>query len=99
MPAVLSALRAGAVRLDLDRLDMLMASYWDEAVGGDLNSANFVLRVIAQRAKYIAPESTSVAVTNQFATLVVGGSEEEYVGALMRARESPRARPPDHRGP
>lgn len=87
--ATAAALQAEAVRLDLDRLDKLMASYWEDAIGGDLPSANYVLRLIAQRARYIAPESgAAAAITNQINTLVVGGTEAEYVGALMRARAS-----------
>ena len=45
--------------------------------------------MIAQRAKFIAPDtSAGAAVTNQFNTLVVGGTESEYVGSLLKARES-----------
>jgi hypothetical protein len=48
-----------------------------------------VLRVIAQRARYIAPENgAAAAITNQINTLVVGGTEAEYVGALLKARAS-----------
>ena len=85
-----AVIQAEAVRLDLDRLDKLMAAYWDEAISGDLSSANYVLRIIAQRARYIAPDTNVAAgtITNQINTLVVGGSETEYVGALMKARES-----------
>jgi hypothetical protein len=83
------ALQAEAVRLDLDRLDKLMASYWEDAIGGDLPSAQYVLRVIAQRARYIAPENgAAAAITNQINTLVVGGTEAEYVSALLKARAS-----------
>ena len=49
-----------------------------------------MLRVIAQRARYIAPENSgaTVALTNQINNLVVGGTESEYVGALLKAREA-----------
>lgn len=87
--ATRAALQAEAVRLDLDRLDVLLSSYWQDAIEGDLASAQYVLRVIAQRARYIAPDTTATAaITNQINTLVVGGTESEYVGSLMRARES-----------
>ena len=78
LPTTRAALQAEAVKLDLDRLDMLMSAYWDEAIGGDLDSAKYVLQVIAQRAKFIAPDtSAGAAVTNQFNTLVVGGTESK----------------------
>jgi hypothetical protein len=90
LPNTRAMLQAEAVKLDLDRLDRLMAAYWDEAIGGDLDSAKYVLQVIAQRAKHLAPDNAGgvAAVTAQFNTLVVGGSETEYVGALLRARDS-----------
>jgi hypothetical protein len=82
-----AALQAEGVKLDLARLDKLMSAYWEDALAGDLPSANYVLRVIAQRARYIAPDSgVAAGITNQINTLVVGGNEGEYVSALLKAR-------------
>lgn len=81
-------LQAEGIRLDLERLDKLQASYWDEAIGGDLPSAQFVLRVIAQRSALTHPSNTPVTASVTNNTLVVGGTEAEYVAALMRARDA-----------
>lgn len=81
-------MHADAVAAECDRLDMLQAAYWEDAVKGDLPSANYVLRVIQQRAKLLGLEATTTAqVTTQLNTLVVGGSESEYVAALVKARD------------
>lgn len=90
-------IRAEAVRQELDRLDKLQATYWQDAVEGDIPSAQFCLRVIGQRAKLLGLELTvNTEVVNQVNTLVVGGDETSYVGALLKARE---ALPAAFRGP
>lgn len=82
-------LRAEAVTQELARLDRLQATYWQDAIEGDIPSATFVLRVIAQRARLLGLEQTvNAEIVNQVNTLVVGGDESSYVSALMRARDS-----------
>jgi len=67
--------------LEVGRLDRLQESYWGAALGGNIRAAEFVLKVIMDRAKLqqldAIPETN---VTNN--TLVVAGSSEEYVAAL-----------------
>lgn len=82
-------LRQESVQQELARLDRLQATYWQDAIEGDIPSATFVLRVIQQRAKLLGLEQTvNAEIVNQVNTLVVGGDEASYVGALMRARDS-----------
>lgn len=83
------ALRAEAVTQELARLDRLQATYWQDAIEGDIPSAQFVLRVIGQRAKLLGLEqSVNAEIVHQVNTLVVGGDENSYVNALLRAREA-----------
>ena len=77
-----------AINSECDRLDALQAAYWQDAIEGDIPSANFVLKVIAQRAKLLGLETQAAQVTHQLNTLVVGGTESEYVAALLKARDS-----------
>lgn len=91
-------IRAEAVALDLERLDALQAAYWEDALRGDLPAAQFCLRVINQRANLVQPGSAPVSATVTNNTLVVGGTEAQYVASLMKARDAlvgPAARPDD----
>jgi len=87
-PRTREMIRSEAVALDLERLDKLQAAYWQDAVNGDLPSAAFCLKVIAQRSALVAPGSAATqvaAITNN--TLVVGGTESQYVSSLLKARD------------
>lgn len=97
-PNTRETIRAEAMALDLERLDRLQAAYWDNAVEGDLPAAQFCLRVIAQRANLVQPGSAVATATVTNNTLVVGGTEAQYVASLMKARDAiagPAARPDD----
>lgn len=41
------------VRLEMERLDALHHSYWQKAVGGDLDATNVLLKIAARRAKLL----------------------------------------------
>jgi hypothetical protein len=81
-------MHADAVNAECDRLDALQASYWAEALGGHVASAMVVLKIIAQRARLLGLETATPNVTANLNTLVVGGSEQEYIAALARAQAS-----------
>jgi hypothetical protein len=75
--------------LELDRLDLLQLAQWRMAIHGDHKSAALVLQIMAMRAKYLGLEkkpNEGPQVTNN-AAFFIGGSSEEYVEQLQKARE------------
>ncbi len=66
-------------QVELARLDALMAAHWDDAVsGGNLRSADFCLKAIAQRARILGFESQSVTLAAP--PMIVG--RDDYVDTL-----------------
>lgn len=52
------------LKLELERLDALLAAYWGKALGGDVQAFDRVLRVMERRARYLgldAPVRTDVS--------------------------------------
>ena len=45
--------RREALQLELARLDRLQSAYWSAAIGGDLNAAIMVLKIISCRARIL----------------------------------------------
>jgi len=82
------AMHNDAVNAEVSRLDRLQAAYWEDAIGGDLPSAQFCLRVIQERSKLQGLENPQANIQTQMNTLVIGGTQEEYIAALRRARET-----------
>lgn len=77
------------VDLELERLDMLQLIAWKTAKDGDLKAMQFVLNVIAQRAKFLGtekkPNEGATGTTNT--AIFIGGDQSEYVKSLQQARE------------
>lgn len=71
---------------ELDRLDVLTHAYWTMAVSGDVNAAKFVLDVSKQRARLLKLE-TDEKEAGTTRTIVVSGSEADYVQSLKRVIE------------
>jgi len=74
--------------LELDRLDRLQLSFWRQAIHGDVRAGNMVMQIMTMRAKYLGLEKKTEAtqVTNN-AAFFIGGTEEDYVSSLKKARE------------
>ena len=75
--------------LELARLDAVQASYWDEAVGGDVRAASLVLRCIDQRARLLGLDQPGRASTVA-ASVIAPGYEEAYAEALESTQERQR---------
>lgn len=80
--------RQAAVQLELDRLDALQQPYWSPALHGDLDAANFVLKVIAQRGKFLKIGETEEKDTAP-RTLIISGDSANYVAKLKQMIEAP----------
>ena len=75
--------------LELDRLDTLQLAHWRQAIHGDHKSTQVVLGIMAMRMKYLGLEKkpdSAEQVTNN-AAIFIGGSQQDYVEALQKARE------------
>jgi hypothetical protein len=79
-------MHADAVQGELERLDALQSAYWEEAIGGHIKSAEFILKVINQRSRLLGLEVLPEVSAN-VNTLIVGGTEDQYVAALLKARD------------
>lgn len=77
--------------LEADRLNTLTLGFWSKAVGGDLNAANFVLRVSERRSKLLGldkPAQMDITQTN-----LGGPNWSALQGVVMEALKSfPEAR-------
>lgn len=74
--------------LELERLDMLQLVVWRRARQGDLKAIDAVLRIMAQRAKYMGLDTrTYEDDTVDKSTIVIGGDSEDYIAAIKRTQE------------
>ena len=76
--------RSEALAMELNRLDELQTPYYIAAISGDLKSAEFVLKVMSQRAKLMRWEDTS-ADSGGTKTLII--TPENYQTELRRLVE------------
>lgn len=63
----MDALRTTSFDIDLSRIDALLGAHWQLAMGGDIDSANIIIRLMERRAKmtgYDAPTRTENANLN-----------------------------------
>lgn len=67
--------------LEVSRLDALQAAHWDQAVNGDVRSADFILKVIDKRSKMLGLVDTDTDATT-VQTVVVTGDSAAYIDAL-----------------
>lgn len=75
--------------LELDRLDMLQLVCWRQAKDGDMGAINTVLKIMERRAKLLGLDKKPETETTHANTAIfIGGSEEEYLSALAKAREA-----------
>lgn len=82
--------QAERLAVELDRLDALQAGFWAAAMLGDEKAAMVVLNVIRTRAKLLGLETkdTEAAAVK---TIVIAGSQEEYVAGLKAVVEASQA--------
>lgn len=79
--------RQMVVQTELDRLDMLQQTYWQNALLGEKGDAEFVLKVMTHRMKLLGLDQMSTDSKQQIAqVLVVGGSQQEFIDALNAGR-------------
>jgi hypothetical protein len=79
--------RRHALDLELGRLDQLQAAFYPNALAGDVIAANFVLKVIARRCAVLGFDKPDDDAGATARTIVVAGSEQEYIAALQRAAQ------------
>ena len=69
-------------RLELARLDALLAAHWASATSGsDHKAADLCIKVVAQRAKLLRLD-TPPSEDERPRTIVIGGTSEEYIQGL-----------------
>jgi hypothetical protein len=78
--------KAELLAIEVMRLDRLQTPYFDAAMQGDVRAADFVLRVIAQRAKLLGLDQ-SVTIDARKQTVIVAGGEQDYIAALRAVRD------------
>jgi hypothetical protein len=66
--------------LELERLDSLQSSVWDDAVAGDKKSMDSVLRIVQIRSRLLGLDNITTEVNSSIQTIVV--TQEEYVQRL-----------------
>jgi len=80
--------------LEIERLNDLQNAYWADALTGDIKSAEFVLKVIAQRGKYMQIDQIDGTDRTQVANvLIVGNDQRSFLEALEAGRAKPLAGP------
>lgn len=75
--------------MELQRLDALQASHWNQATAGDVRSAEFILKVIDKRAKMLGLVTDDDQSTQSVQAVIVAGDNPEYIRAL-RAITQPK---------
>jgi hypothetical protein len=70
-----------ALQTELDRLDELQRTCWPAATNGDVKAGHLALKIIAERVKLLGLDR-SPEETRDRETIVIGGTEAEYVAAL-----------------
>ena len=78
--------RRDLLDLEIDRIDRLQLAVWDEALAGDRQAVETVLKLIMSRAKLLGLEDAASA-SSGIHTVVVQGNSEEYIAALRKIRE------------
>lgn len=82
------------VHTELDRLDALQLVAWRTARLGDLKAMDTILKIMDRRAKLLGLDKKPVDTVGgdvvHNTAFFIGGSEDEYVQALTRAREAAR---------
>lgn len=74
--------------LELARLDRLFAAFFDDAINGDVKSAEVCLKISIQRSKLLRLDLPRPQLESSH--VVVTGTREEFIGAL---REGQRGAP------
>jgi hypothetical protein len=80
--------REAALQTEIDTLNELQQSYYGKALRGDLDAANYVLKVIAQRSRLQRFEEVDGQPTGS-RTIVITGNSKEYIGQLKALAEAP----------
>lgn len=75
--------RRELLAMEVDRLDALQFSLWDQALAGDVRCVEAVLKVINQRSRLLGLEQADTGTSST--TVVVAGNHEMYVAALEQA--------------
>jgi len=80
--------REMVIQTELDRLDMLQQTYWQNALLGERADAEFCLKVMTHRMKLLGLDQMQADTKQQIAqVLVVGGSQQEFIDALNAGRQ------------
>jgi len=70
--------------MEVSRLDRLQEAFWTDALSGDVRSAEFILKVSAQRTKLLGLD-VMTADRQTISTVIVQGTTTEYIEALQHA--------------
>jgi hypothetical protein len=81
-----------ALQVELDRLDALQRGCWQAATTGEVKSAQLALKIIVERAKLLGLDQ--IPEDAQPRTIVIGGSEQEYIAGLKRVIAGTESTPP-----
>lgn len=80
--------------LEVERLNDLQHAYWAPALEGDVKAAEFVLKVIAQRGKFMQIDQIDGTDRTQVANvLIVGNDQKSFLEALEAGKRKPLAGP------
>lgn len=71
------------LHLELDRLDSLQQSLWQDAMGGNTRAVDSILKVMDKRHKLLGLEAKTEQTTNQ--AVVIAG--DDYLAGLKRISE------------
>jgi len=76
-----------AIATELNRLDSLQSAYWNDALSGEVKSAEFVLKVMTHRAKLMGLDQLGSGEQTEGArVLIVGGDQASFLAALQAGR-------------
>lgn len=76
------ARKAEILETEMARLDALQSAAWPDAMLGDVKSIGAVLAVMKHRATLLGLGEGNLADATKYTTVVIAGSEEEYIRAL-----------------
>lgn len=79
--------RQEMLTVQLDRINALIETQWTKAEMGDTKAADFCLRAIGQIGKYAGLEALHQKETQSSKTIVITGTQEDYVRALKQITE------------
>jgi hypothetical protein len=80
-----------ALQLEVDRLDTLQRGCWQAATTGEVKSAQLALKIIVERAKLLGLDRVPEDAQPQ--TIVIAGSEEEYIAGLKQVIAGSKSTP------